>query len=185
MKVLIFVVLVLAPTAALALGPKAALRKAVPQPKRSAFTQSCQDFTGAWKGTCTQTSQNGETETTEEQVTIRQNHCHSLQIIDVDGSSESVTFGTLKEERETHLRNGQYGGWSYPSLTNFSTLWDWNKEKTQLNMTLHAVGFPEPIGTHGGAVEMKGSMRREGDVLKVEMSGNVEVSKYSCSYSRQ
>jgi hypothetical protein len=92
------------------------------QQKSLKFSGNCTNFSGTWKGKCTDT--NGAE--TEESMVIEQNSCDSVTIND----AQSYNFGGANTDTQT-------GTWS----TNvFTTNLDWNADKTVAKLVLGGGG---------------------------------------------
>ncbi|MCX6124404.1 MAG: hypothetical protein NTV34_06595, partial [Proteobacteria bacterium] len=85
---------------------------------------SCTNFTGTWKGTCTDTSGKKKEDTT----VIRQYGCGVISLSDSD--TLPLFFGGVNNEGYTIKT----------SAISYTTTIDWNKEQTVANIAMHGLG---------------------------------------------
>lgn len=141
---------------------------AKPDSSRGLFgPDKCTDFAGVWKGTCTQTSPEGD-KTSDETVTITQNKCISLQI----NNQSPMNLGSVRSEAtsDTFL-------WSDAMMFP-----DWNQEATEVIfkiLLMYKMTIPtgQQATLNGG-----GRMSIQNDKLLVDFA--FQDTKSHCEYQK-
>jgi hypothetical protein len=87
-------------------------------------SESCTEFSGTWKGECTEESEEG-TEVTEETITIVQDGCNSLEI-----DKQTYNLGGSKTTTET----------SKEDIFTYTIFTDWNENKSEVNAVFNVSG---------------------------------------------
>lgn len=81
---------------------------------------SCTNFTGSWKGQCTNSTAEGNT-TEPSSMTIVQDRCSSVKVND-----ENINLGAVTSKQEA----GSF------LMVQTNTILDWNKDATEINLDL-------------------------------------------------
>lgn len=135
----------------------------------TATTAACTDFSGTWKGKCS----DGK----DKIQVIRQTGC---ELINVDGHSFAI--GGLSSESQT-IPAGTTASSKLPMAVSIISSYDWNEDQTALN-TAHSL-MVRPIGKKTWALpaSFRGTYRISGSHLAIDMV--TQGGKYSCSLDKQ